>query len=225
MFNLLPRQGVFASVDGGNVVTLAVGSGAGMTQMEAASAAVEPDDIALVQAFRSGDRKAFEVLVRRHQRPVWAVVQRFAKDRDAAEDLAQRAFIMALERIQELRGAFRPWLLRIAANLSKNYIRDNARLVRIEPDEESMGGGLDEANHGPLQDEALGAARQAHFLRQAVATLPDRQREVVQLRIDGQLSFAEVGEALGITENNAKVTFHHAVRRLRESLGGRDGSL
>ncbi|MGZ6070466.1 MAG: RNA polymerase sigma factor, partial [Myxococcaceae bacterium] len=47
-----------------------------------------------------------------------------------------------------------------------------------------------------------------------------RQREVFALRVDGELPFAEVARVLDITENNAKVHFHHAVRRLRERLGG-----
>jgi RNA polymerase sigma-70 factor (ECF subfamily) len=198
---------------------------AGMIDARTVVGRAEPDDLALVQAFRGGDRSAFEVLVRRHQRPVWAIVQRFARDRDAAEDLAQRSFIIALERIGELRGAFRPWLLRIAVNLSKNHLRDTARLVRASTDDES-GEPLDiEGAVEPRPDEALDRARLTHLVREVVATLPDRQREVVMLRVDGQLSFAEVGESLGITENNAKVTYHHAVKRLREKLGGIDASL
>lgn len=191
---------------------------------EAAAVTTGPDDVALVQAFRSGDRRAFEVLVRRHQQPVWAIANRFAKDRDAADDLAQRAFMQALERIQELRGSFRPWLLRITANLAKNYIRDNARLVHTEPGFEPPPGTFDSPS-SVAPDDAYDAAVRHHAVRQAVATLPDRQREVVLLRIDGQLSFAEIGEVLGITENNAKVTFHHAVKKLRESLGGRDAAM
>jgi RNA polymerase sigma-70 factor (ECF subfamily) len=183
----------------------------------------EQDDVALVQAFRAGDRKAFETLVRRHQKPVWAIANRFARNQHVAEDLAQKAFLLALERIDELRGAFRPWLLRITANLAKNYLRDNARLVQQDPDaeppESSLGDPL------PLPDEAYDSADRQQAVRLAVAGLPERQREVVLLRIDGQLPFAEIGTVLGITENNAKVTFHHAVRKLREALGGRDAVL
>ncbi len=193
-----------------------------LIQADVMSARSEPDDVALVNAFRGGDRVAFEMLVRRHQRPVWAIVQRFARDRDAAEDLAQRVFIIALERIAELRGSFRPWLLRIAVNLSKNHVRDSARLVRNSADSE---GEPIDIPIDPRPDDALDQARRAHLVRGAVAELPARQREVVMLRIDGQLSFAEVGNVLGITENNAKVTYHHAVKRLREKLGGLDGGM
>jgi RNA polymerase sigma-70 factor (ECF subfamily) len=51
-----------------------------------------------------------------------------------------------------------------------------------------------------------------------VLTLPRREREVFTLRTDTGLPFAEVGELLGITENNAKVTFHHAVKRLQAAM-------
>lgn len=202
----------------------ALTAGRTMIDARAGSARAEPDDVALVSAFRGGDRAAFETLVRRHQRPVWAIVQRFARDRDAAEDLAQRTFIIALERIGELRGGFRPWVLRIAVNLSKNHVRDTSRLIRAGEEADAVSLALDRPVD-PRPDEALDRARLSRTVREAVAELPDRQREVVMLRVDGQLSFAEVGDSLGITENNAKVTYHHAVKRLREKLGGTDGGL
>src|SRR6266478_5265883 len=55
-------------------------------------------DAELLAAFRAGDSRAFEALVRRYQRPVLAIARRFARDEDDAEDLAQRAFINASER-------------------------------------------------------------------------------------------------------------------------------
>jgi len=57
--------------------------------------------------------------------------------------------------------------------------------------------------------------------REAILQLPPRQQQVLTLRIDSGLPFAEVAAALGITENNAKVHFHHAARRLRELVAPR----
>jgi len=68
-------------------------------------------------------------------------------------------------------------------------------------------------------DRLEGEQRRA-LVRAALVRLTNRQRQVLTLRIDGDLPFAEVANILGITENNAKVHFHHAVRRLREWLGG-----
>src|SRR5260370_18081876 len=61
-------------------------------------------DAELLEAFRAGDVKAFESLVRRYQRPVLSIARRFSRDPDDAEDLAQRAFINAADRAAGWRG-------------------------------------------------------------------------------------------------------------------------
>jgi len=175
----------------------------------------ERSDEDLLEQFRAGDRLAFEVLVRRYQRPVLGVARRFCDDLDDAEDVAQRAFINAAQRAGGWRGgSFKSWLFRIAVNLAKNHKRDNARFDRSEAAQEK------EAT--PTEADAqfrIEEAQQKRALREAIAKLPNRQREVLLLRIDGDLPFAEVAEAIGITEVNAKVNFHHAVQKLKALLG------
>src|SRR6266446_8685849 len=91
----------------------------------------DPTDAALLDAFRAGDVRAFETLVRRYQRPVLAIARRFARDLDDAEDLAQRAFINASQRAGGWRGGtFKSWLFRIVVNLAKKHLRDIARFER-----------------------------------------------------------------------------------------------
>src|SRR5438045_4453505 len=93
----------------------------------------DPSDSELLAAFRAGDSRAFETLVRRYQRPVLAIARRFSRDEDDAEDLAQRAFINASERAGGWRGgSFKSWLFRIVVNLAKNHLRDIARFDRGE---------------------------------------------------------------------------------------------
>lgn len=172
------------------------------------------DDRELIEDFRRGDRAAFELLVRRHQKVVWAVVRRFTRDGGDVDDLAQRTFIAALEHIGELRGAFRPWLLRIAANLSRNHLRANRRLVPLDLDPVALP--LRSVETSP--EETVDRTQVSGLLRSAIATLSARQRDVVLLRIDGDLPFAEIAETLGITDNNARVTFHTALQALRGRL-------
>jgi RNA polymerase sigma-70 factor (ECF subfamily) len=169
-------------------------------------------DAELLAAFRAGDAKAFEALVRRYQRPVLAIARRFARDQDDAEDLAQRAFINASARAAGWRGgSFKSWLFRIVVNLAKNHLRDMSRFDRsleaAEVEAEAVPAGI---------EERLAHAQEQRTLREAVARLPRRQREVLLLRIDGDLPFAEVAATLGITEVNAKVNFHHAVQKLKK---------
>jgi len=169
-------------------------------------------DAELLDAFRAGDVKAFELLVRRYQRPVLAIARRFARDEDDAEDLSQRAFINASERAAGWRGgSFKSWLFRIVVNLAKNHLRDMARFDRSDEAQER-----ELEAEGPSAEDRLARAEQQKALRNAVARLPRRQREVLLLRIDGDLPFAEIAATLGITEVNAKVNFHHAVQKLKE---------
>ena len=179
------------------------------------SDANETSDADLLEAFRGGDARAFEALVRRYQRPVLSIARRFSADADDAEDLAQRAFINAAQRAGGWRGgSFKSWLFRIVVNLSKNHVRDNARFDRSEEAQEQEATPTEADAHQRLE-----GAEQQKELREAIAKLPRRQREVLLLRIDGDLPFAEIAHTLGITEVNAKVNFHHAVKRLKSELG------
>lgn len=181
---------------------------------------VSAGDAELLEAFRQGDAKAFETLVRRYQRPVLSIARRFARDEDDAEDLAQRAFINAAERAAGWRGgSFKSWLFRIVVNLAKNHVRDLSRFDRSEAAQEEEPEPTAPQAHQRLEDAEEQAA-----LREAVARLPRRQREVLLLRIDGDLPFAEIAATLGITETNAKVNFHHAVQKLKAWVKPRGAS-
>ena len=170
-----------------------------------------PSDADLLTAFRAGDGKAFEALVRRYQRAVLTIARRFATDLDDAEDLAQRAFINAAERAGGWRGgSFKSWLFRIVVNLAKNHLRDTARFDRSAEAQDR-----EAPPTAPDAHDRLEEAERQKVLREAIARLPRRQREVLLLRIDGDLPFAEVAATLGITEVNAKVNFHHAVQKLK----------
>ncbi len=168
-----------------------------------------PDDWELLTAHLAGDAQAFATLVRRYERPVYRLALRYAHDVDEAEELAQRTFLRVLDHAARLKPEqpFRAFVFRVAANLCKNHIRDRAKLVFGVPVEVAA-----------PEHESLEHKERRVRLRMALGSLPLRQRQVVSLRIDGELPFAEIAEALEITENNAKVTFHHAMKRLRATL-------
>ena len=177
-------------------------------------ASISPSDKDLLDAFRQGDHKAFALLVRRYQRPVLSIARRFTGDADEAEDLAQRAFINASERAEGWRGgSFKSWLFRIVVNLAKNHVRDTSRFDRSEEAQDEEAAPTESDAHQRLETR-----EQQEALRVAIAQLPKRQREVLLLRIDGDLPFAEIATTLGITEVNAKVNFHHAVQKLKASV-------
>jgi RNA polymerase sigma-70 factor (ECF subfamily) len=184
-----------------------------------------PTDAQLLEAYLGGDEEGFAELVRRHERTVRAVVRRYAERPEDVLDLTQRAFLRALEasRRSPVLGLWRtqPFhalLLRTAVNLGKNHVRDARRWRRASLE--------DAASADPvLAVEPTGTRRlereeRRRLLHEAVQLLPRRQREVLTLRIDAELSFAEIARVLDTSENNAKVHFHHASRRLAALMGG-----
>jgi RNA polymerase sigma-70 factor (ECF subfamily) len=175
----------------------------------------ETPDEALVARAQRGDRSALEVLVRRHQKAVFRLCLRYVRDVDEAADLVQRTFVRAMAKLADLRAAevFRPWLLRIGANLALNHLRDHARFV---PESAAEGSG---SAAQPAAADRLEAGETARALRLAVEGLPTKQRMTLELRVYEELSFREIADALGTSEGAAKVNFHYAVRNLRARLG------
>lgn len=177
---------------------------------------------ALFIAARKGDAAALEELCGamrpRLYRAAWALL----KDRDEADDIAQEALVRAVsKRFTFLgRGSAEGWMIKIAVNLAKNRLRDRKRRREITEgaSHEALRarGALADGPASP--DAGVDRAKERARLDRALATLSARQREIVELRVGGELSFAEVGRALGIKEANARVTFHQARQRLAAAL-------
>ena len=183
-----------------------------MAAIAGAETAID-EDAACVERYRAGDARAFDSLVRKYQRPIYYLALRYVKSSDDAKDVGQRAFVKAYQALGGFRGAssFKTWLYRIAINLALNHLRDHARERPAEIAEDA------------LVAEAVGAARldagdDRRRLLAALERLPPKQRLVVELRVFEDLSFKEVAEVAECSENSAKVSFHHAVKKLREEM-------
>ncbi|MDF1800559.1 MAG: sigma-70 family RNA polymerase sigma factor [Planctomycetota bacterium] len=176
-------------------------------------------DRALVAAVLGGDRDRFAELVERHGAPVWAAVSRFLGDQDDAREVFQETWCRALERLASLKepDRLRSWLLSIALNQCRSRGR-RRREVSLDPALESRG--FEPEATGLDPHAALERADERAQLRAAVARLPTRQREVVELRLAEGLSHAEIAAALGIREDNARANLYQALRRLKAELDG-----
>jgi len=169
-----------------------------------------PDDELVLDA-KAGSRPAFEALVRRYQEPVYFLCYRYVRDHDTAAELAQRAFVRAMDSIRDLRQAeiFRSWLFKIAVNLALNHLRDASKFV----DQTVVEGSVAPEAHALIE-----AAEDSRGLQSAVARLPNKQRMIVELRVYQELSFRDIAQQLDTTANAAKVGFHHAIKNLRRLL-------
>ena len=176
---------------------------------------VADPDQELAERFRHGDRTAFDVLVRRHQKGMWRLIRRYVKSDADAADVTQLAFVRAFRGLAAFRGTatVRSWLYRIAINCALSWLRDHRREQPAEIGEDA----LTEDNPAPAR---LSASDDRARLRAAIAQLPPKQKLVLELRVFDDLSFREVADLADCSENTAKVNFHYAVKRLRDILGG-----
>jgi len=169
-------------------------------------------DAALIARYLAGERRAFDELVRHYQKPIYHLAFRYLRSEADAKDLTQRTFLKVYGALPRFRAeaSFRTWIYRIAINLCLNELRDRRRGEASDRPE-----AIEQALAPPPDIESLDAQARGAWLRRAIASLPPKQRMVLELRIYDELPFREVAELVGSTENAAKVNFHHAVKRLR----------
>ena len=180
------------------------------------------DDEALVRAAQAGDLEAFNILVQRHERPVFNVALRLLRDVGLAEDATQDAFIRAWQNIGSFQtGSVRSWLYKIATNRAYDMLRASARrpagsleaeIVEIEPIWASGGQGDESPDAHALRREL------SIYLERALTALPDDQRMVVML-VDVQgLDYHEVAETMGIALGTVKSRLSRARAKIRQAL-------
>lgn len=173
----------------------------------------DPDN-ELVESARAGDHAAFETLVLRYQRQLVAIVYRMTGNAADAPDMVQKIFFKAYTKLKGFRGisSFKTWLYSIALNVARNELRTRKRWG-VPANVEDLNLGVEQRTESDLMER-----QRREGLENALEELPPKQKAVLTLRIQQELSFAEIGQSLGMTENTAKVNFHHAMKRLQSLL-------
>ncbi len=166
---------------------------------------------------------AYETLVRRYQDVALRTAYLVAPEADAA-DAAQDAFIKAYAALSRFRdGApFRPWLLRIVANESRNRRRSADRRANLAVRAGSVGAAGAGATSASPETEVLAGERRDTLLG-ALGRLRDEDREVIGARFLLELSEAETADALGLPTGTVKSRTSRALGRLRSVLIELDG--
>ena len=181
------------------------------------------EDVRLMLAFREGDVRAFEQLFRRWSGPLLRYLERMVRDAASAEDLVQEAFL----RVHRSRERYSPdarfstWLYRIATNLALNELRrPRHKAVHSSTGDEQA---LPLPSRGPAVDEVVDARRMGGRVGEELARLPEKQRAALCLAAVEGFSYAEVAQALDVTEKSVKSLVHRArstlAERLREHRG------
>jgi RNA polymerase sigma-70 factor (ECF subfamily) len=173
----------------------------------------DPSDADLIEAWQGGEEAAATELVRRHARAVARYLSA-AGAGDDVDDLVQETLFRAFRKLGGYRGqaSFRTWLMAIGSNALKDLRRRGVRRPTVALEERDV---VDEASDPHAETAARDAAER---LEQAVAALPEMQRDVFLLRAQQGMEYEDIAGALDTSVGAARVHYHHAVKRLKKVL-------
>jgi RNA polymerase sigma-70 factor (ECF subfamily) len=181
------------------------------------------DDQFLAERLRSGDREALGMLYDRYASVAMAVAVRVVSDRQLAEDLVHDAYVAVWQKIDRFdpsRGSLRSWLLTIVRNRAIDRLRGTRPSIEVgEADEQS----LLRTGANPTWEAAVQRSS-AVELRQALAQLPDEQRQAIELAYFGGRTYREIAVLTGVPQGTANGRLRLALAKLRDSLSLTDAA-
>ncbi|MGC4116467.1 MAG: RNA polymerase sigma factor [Myxococcales bacterium] len=183
-------------------------------------------DEKLMLAYKAGDVRSFEELVRRHRGAVYNFLFRLSNNRQRAEDLLQETWLKVVRSAgtYEAKAKFTTWVYTIARNLCMDAIRKDS-YRKADSLDATSGEGEDEralsekvASADAQPDRTAHAASLRPVLAKAISRLPPEQREVFVLREYHGVQFKDIAEVTGVPENTVKSRMRYALESLRKFL-------
>lgn len=174
---------------------------------------------ALVADAAKGDEAAWESIVELYGRRIYAMAKSRLRDAESAEEITQSVFATLAERLRadavayEERGRFEPWLFRIVMNRVRDEgRRRQRRAVDTIP--------IRESEPTAAMPATTTVDEQLEPLRDAIGRLDERDREIIELRHHGQMSFSQIADLLGEPMGTLLARHHRALKKIRRELEG-----
>jgi RNA polymerase sigma-70 factor, ECF subfamily len=173
----------------------------------------------LMELVREGDARAFELVFERHSGVAFSLAYRMCGSRSRAEDVVQEAFLSLWRsgaRYDRARGSVRSWILRVVHNSAVDaFRRDTAKESRNVHDDALA----EQLPAAELTDVEVERRDDADRVRGAMKTLPDDQRQVIELAYFGSFTHVEIAEMLALPAGTVKGRMRLGLTKLRMALG------
>lgn len=183
--------------------------------------ATPEDDVLLVERLRDPktSREAFGEVIAQYSRPLYNQIRRMVVKHEDADDILQNTFMKAWQSIDGFRGAARlsTWLHKIAINESLSHLERERRRLGLSIDDEATH--LVEAIEA---DEWMDGDRLAQLLREAIASLPEKQRLVFNMRYYDEMKYEDMSAILGTSVGALKASYHLAVKKIEQFFQNHD---
>jgi RNA polymerase sigma factor (sigma-70 family) len=167
-------------------------------------------DLDLITEVLNGNTAVYAELVKRHQRFVFTLAIRFAKNREDAEEIAQDCFVKAYKSLGTFKqqSKFSTWLYTITYTTAMTFLRKKRVLTQSIDDEGST---LQLQNHiSDFHANAIDKSSAYVYLNQAIALLSPDDATIITMFYQGEQSLEEIAQVLGIDSNTIKVKLHRA---------------
>ncbi|MGA2266605.1 MAG: sigma-70 family RNA polymerase sigma factor [Phycisphaerae bacterium] len=186
------------------------------------------EDQGLIERCRQGEMQAFGLLVAKYQDRIFNLVRRMCPRQADAEELAQEAFLRALEKLDQFRGQsqFYTWLFRIASNLAISHCRRNGQIRFAPLGDREDGAAGQAARHRSMAQPAADpqaaamSAETAARVTEALDGLDEEHRLIVVLRDVEDMDYAAIAAVLEVPIGTVKSRLHRARTLLKEKLTG-----
>lgn len=161
---------------------------------------------------------AFTLLVEHYKEQLYWQIRRMVLVHDDADDILQNTFIKAWTGIDGYRGEARlsTWLFRIASNETLNFLSRRRQMLSL--DEEGVSSVAATLQGDPYFDGDETALQ----LQQAIASLPDKQRQVFNLKYFDEMRYEDMSSMLGTSVGALKASYHHAVKKISNFFANHD---
>ena len=178
-------------------------------------------DSCLISLYKKGNEEALSSLFERHKSRIFTTVFFIVKDRYVAEDILQEVFIKTINVIKNKKyneqGKFLPWILRVAHNMAIDNFRKEKRNPKI-----TLADGSDIFNclkfSESTDDNETLSKDSKKYLKKMILRLPDKQREVLVMRLYMNMSFQEIAKETSVSINTALGRMRYALLALRKKI-------
>lgn len=184
-------------------------------------AEIPAEDPELIARLRNPDtaRDAFTDVIATYSQPLYWQIRRLVQSHDDTDDLLQNTFLKAWQSIENFRGEARlsTWLYKIAVNEAITFLAKERKRQSISLDDQESALAATIA-----ADEHIDGDRLARELRTAIASLPEKQRIVFNMKYFDEMKYEDISNILGTSVGALKASYHLAVKKIEQFFKGRD---
>jgi len=182
----------------------------------------QSSDEQLVSLYIKGQESALDVLVTRYQQKIFSYIMMVVRDKDLAEDLFQDTFIKVINTLRlgnyREEGKFNQWIMRITRNLIIDHFRKSQKMSFVDNSNEN-GSFFDNFSEPTHSIEQIMITEQIHdTLRSLIKLLPEKQQEVLIMRLYQDMSFKEIADLTNVSINTALGRMRYAILNLRKMV-------